>query len=59
MLKRLQVLISVMKLILDTLDLGFNITYFDILVEDPIMGSNITNFQDNVLVQKIQVKVLN
>ena len=23
-------------------------TYFDILIEDPIMGSNITNFQDNV-----------
>ena len=33
----------------DSLDLGFNITYFDILVEDPIMGSNITNFQDNVI----------
>ena len=32
----------------NTLDLGFNITYFDILVEDPIMGSNITSFQDNV-----------
>jgi len=32
----------------NNLDLGFNITYFDILVEDPIMGSNITNFQDNV-----------
>ena len=32
----------------DSLDLGFNITYFDILVEDPIMGSNITSFQDNV-----------
>ena len=32
----------------DTLDLGFNITYFDILVEDPIMGSNITSFQDNI-----------
>ena len=29
-------------------NLGFNITYFDILVEDPIMGSNITFFQDNV-----------
>jgi len=32
----------------DALDLGFIITYFDIVVEDPIMGSNITNFQDNV-----------
>ena len=32
----------------NTLDLGFNITYFDILVEDPIMGSNNTFFQDNV-----------
>ena len=32
----------------NTLDLGFNITYFDILVEDPIMGSNTTNFQDNI-----------
>ena len=32
----------------DTLNLGFNITYFDILVEDPIMGSNITSFQDNI-----------
>ena len=32
----------------DSLDLGFNITYFDILVEDPIMGSNTTSFQDNV-----------
>jgi vitamin B12 transporter len=33
---------------ISSLDLNFNITYFDILVEDPIMGSNITNFQDNV-----------
>ena len=32
----------------DNLDLGFNITYFDIIVEDPIMGSNITAYQDNV-----------
>ena len=32
----------------NSLDLGLNITYFDILVEDPIMGSNITSFQDNV-----------
>ena len=32
----------------NNLDLGFNITYFDIVVEDPIMGSNITSFQDNV-----------
>jgi vitamin B12 transporter len=32
----------------DSLNLGLNITYFDILVEDPIMGSNITSFQDNV-----------
>ena len=30
------------------LDLNFNITYFDILVEDPIMGSNTTDGQDNV-----------
>ena len=33
---------------INSLDLNFNITYFDILVEDPIMGSNTTNFQDNV-----------
>ena len=33
---------------INSLDLSFNITYFDILVEDPIMGSNTTNFQDNV-----------
>ena len=33
---------------ISSLDLNFNITYFDILVEDPIMGSNTTNFQDNV-----------
>ena len=33
---------------LDSLDLNLNITYFDILVEDPIMGSNTTSFQDNV-----------
>ena len=33
---------------LDSLDLNLNITYFVILVEDPIMGSNITSFQDNV-----------
>ena len=32
----------------ENLNLAFNITYFDIIVEDPIMGSNITNFQDNV-----------
>ena len=32
----------------NNLNLGFNITYFDIVVEDPIMGSNITSFQDNV-----------
>ena len=32
----------------NSLDLGFNITYFDILIEDPIMGSNTTNFQDNI-----------
>ena len=32
----------------DSLDLDFNITYFDILVEDPIMGSNTTSFQDNI-----------
>ena len=32
----------------DSLDLGFNITYFDIVIEDPIMGSNITSFQDNI-----------
>ena len=33
---------------ISSLDLNFNITYFDILVEDPIMGSNTTSFQDNV-----------
>ncbi len=33
---------------LDSLNLNLNITYFDILVEDPIMGSNTTSFQDNV-----------
>jgi vitamin B12 transporter len=33
---------------LDSLNLNLNITYFDILVKDPIIGSNITNFQDNV-----------
>jgi vitamin B12 transporter len=33
---------------LNNLNLGLIITYFDILVEDPIMGSNITNFQDNI-----------
>jgi len=32
----------------ENLNLGFNITYFDILVEDPIGGSNITDTQDNV-----------
>ena len=32
----------------NNLNLGFIITYFDIVVEDPIMGSNITNFQDNI-----------
>ena len=32
----------------ENLNLGFNITYFDIVIEDPIMGSNITSFQDNV-----------
>ena len=32
----------------ENLDLGFNITYFNIIVEDPIMGSNITSTQDNV-----------
>jgi vitamin B12 transporter len=32
----------------ENLDLGFNITYFNIVVEDPIMGSNITSTQDNV-----------
>ena len=32
----------------DNLNIVFDITYFDILVEDPIMGSNITSFQDNV-----------
>ncbi|MDA7562424.1 TonB-dependent receptor [Candidatus Pelagibacter sp.] len=32
----------------NNLDLGFSITYFDILVEDPIGGSNITSTQDNV-----------
>ena len=33
---------------INSLDLNFNITYFDILVEDPIMGSNTTSGQDNV-----------
>ena len=33
----------------ENLDIEFNITYFDIVVEDPIMGSNITDFQDNVI----------
>ena len=32
----------------ENLNLDFKITYFDILVEDPIMGSNTTNFQDNI-----------
>jgi vitamin B12 transporter len=32
----------------DSLNMSFDITYFDILAEDPIMGSNITNFQDNI-----------
>ncbi len=32
----------------ENINFGFNITYFDIVIEDPIMGSNITNFQDNV-----------
>ena len=32
----------------ENLNIAFDITYFDILVEDPIMGSNITSFQDNV-----------
>ncbi len=32
----------------DNLNLGFDITYFNILVKDPIMGSNITSFQDNI-----------
>tara|TARA_X000000950_G_scaffold289310_1_gene411822 strand:- start:603 stop:2516 length:1914 start_codon:yes stop_codon:yes gene_type:complete len=33
---------------LNNLNFGLIITYFDIVVEDPIMGSNITNFQDNI-----------
>jgi vitamin B12 transporter len=33
---------------LDSLNLKLDITYFDILIEDPIIGSNITNFQDNI-----------
>ena len=40
----------------DNLDLDFNITYFDILVEDPIMGSNMLIFKIMFLVQKIKVK---
>jgi len=32
----------------DTLDLDFKITYFDILIEDPLMMSNITNYQENI-----------
>ena len=31
----------------DTLDLGFNITYFDIKIEDPLMGSNVDYIQQN------------
>ena len=31
----------------DTLDLGFNITYFDIEIEDPLMGSNVDFIQQN------------
>ena len=31
----------------DTLDLGFNITYFDIEIEDPLMGSNVDYIQQN------------
>jgi len=30
-----------------TLDLGFNITYFDIEIEDPLMGSNVDYIQQN------------
>ena len=33
---------------LESLNLNLDVTYFDILIEDPIIGSNITNFQDNV-----------
>ena len=31
----------------DTLNLGFNITYFDIEIEDPLMGSNVDYIQQN------------
>ena len=31
----------------NTLDLGFNITYFDIKIEDPLMGSNVDYIQQN------------
>ena len=31
----------------DNLDLGFNITYFDIEIEDPLMGSNVDYIQQN------------
>jgi vitamin B12 transporter len=31
----------------DTLDLAFNITYFDIKIEDPLMGSNVDYTQQN------------
>ena len=31
----------------DSLDLGFNITYFDINIEDPLMGSNVDYIQQN------------
>ena len=32
----------------NSLDLGFNITYFDILVEDPLKMSNLTNYEQNI-----------
>jgi vitamin B12 transporter len=32
----------------NSLDLGFNITYFDILIEDPLKMSNLTNYEQNI-----------
>ena len=32
----------------NSLDLGFNITYFDILVEDPLKMSNLTDYEQNI-----------
>jgi vitamin B12 transporter len=32
----------------NSLNLGFNITYFDILIEDPLKMSNLTNYEQNI-----------